>query len=66
MADAVAQFLVRLLGAAIEALFDLLLVLTGRKVLSIFRRQKSNAVVEILIGLLVWALVGILLFAALR
>jgi len=63
MADAIAQFLFRFLGGAIEALFDLLLVHTGRKVLSPFGR-KSNLIIETLVGLLVWGLAGILLLIA--
>jgi hypothetical protein len=59
MAETIAQFIL----AIIEAVFDVLLVRTGRRALSLFGR-KSNTIVETLIGILILAAAGMLLVAA--
>jgi hypothetical protein len=55
-----AEFIFRAIGAALEALLDALIAHTGKRVLS-FWRLKSNLFVEVLIGLVVWAIIGIVL-----
>jgi hypothetical protein len=59
MAEAVA----RLIGALIQAAFELLVQHTGKKVLSLWGR-KSNPFIELLIGLVVWSAAGLLMVAA--
>ena len=49
--------------ALIESVLDGYLARTGRKALSIFG-WKSNSFVEVLIGLVVWVIVGWLLLLA--
>ena len=56
------ETIVRLIGALILAAFELLVQHTGKKVLSLWGR-KSNSFVELLIGLVVWSVVGLLLTA---
>lgn len=57
-----AEILLRILGALIEALIDGVFESTGRKVLS-YWGMKSNPFVELLIGILFWATVFVLLGA---
>ena len=57
-----AEAVVRFVGALIEAAVELLIERTGEKVLSLWGR-KSNALVEILVGLAVWSAGGLLLVA---
>lgn len=47
-------------AAASGALLDALIAHTGKRVLS-FWRLKSNLFLEVLIGLVVWAIIGIVL-----
>jgi hypothetical protein len=61
MADTIANFIVGVIQAIIEAL----ITHTGATVLAFFGR-KSNSFVEAVIGLLVWALVAIVLVVLLR
>jgi hypothetical protein len=61
MADTIANFIVGVIQAIIEAL----ITHTGAKVLAFFG-GKSNSFVEAVIGLLVWALVAIVLVVLLR
>ena len=55
-----AEFIFRAIGAALEVLLEALIAHTGKRVLS-YWRLKSNVFVEVLIGLVVWAIVGIVL-----
>ena len=55
-----AEFVFRMIGAAIEAAIDALIASTGKKVLSLCG-VKSNLFVEVLIGLIFWAIVGVVL-----
>jgi hypothetical protein len=55
-----AEFVFRAIGAALEALLDALIAHTGKRVLS-FWRLKSNLFVEVLIGLVILAIIGIML-----
>jgi hypothetical protein len=55
-----AEFVFRIIGAAIEAAIDALIASTGKKVLSLCG-VKSNLFVEVLIGLIFWAIVGVVL-----
>jgi hypothetical protein len=55
-----AEFVFRAIGAVIEALLDALIARTGKRVLS-FWRLKSNLFGKFLIGLVVWAIIGIVL-----
>jgi hypothetical protein len=55
-----AEFVFRVIGAVIEALLDALIARTGKSVLSSWG-LKSNLFVEVLIGLVVWAIMGIVL-----
>jgi len=57
-----AETVVRFIGALIQAAIELLIQQTGKKVLSL-RGRKSNALVEILVGLAVWSAAGLLLVA---
>ena len=57
-----AEAIVRLIGALIFAAFELLVQHTGKKVLSLWRR-KSNPFMELLIGMMVWSVAGLLLVA---
>jgi len=52
-----------LILALFESALDVLLARTGRKALSLFGR-KSNLLVEVLVGLVVWVAMGMLLLAA--
>jgi hypothetical protein len=52
----VAETVVRVIGALFQVVAEFVVQHTGRKVLSLWGR-KSNAVVEFLIGLLVWSIV---------
>jgi hypothetical protein len=58
-----AETVVRLIGALILAAFELLVQHTGKKALSLWGR-KSNPLIELLIGLVVWSVAGLLLVAA--
>jgi hypothetical protein len=55
MADTIA----RLILGLVQAVFEVLLAITGRKALSFFGRRKSNLITETLVGLMVWGVVGI-------
>lgn len=55
-----AEFFVRAIGAAIEAVLDALVAYTGKRALSLFGLQ-SNLFVEFLIGFVVWAIFGLAL-----
>lgn len=55
-----AEFVVRLIGAAIEALLEALVVHTGKTVLS-FRKVKSHAALEAVVGFVVWVLIAAVL-----
>jgi hypothetical protein len=57
-----AETIVRLVGALIQAAFELLVLYTGKKALSLWGR-KSNPFLELLIGLVVWSVAGLLLAA---
>jgi hypothetical protein len=57
-----AETVVRLIGALIQAALELLAQHTGRKVLSLWGRR-SNPFIELLIGLVVWSVAGLLLVA---
>lgn len=57
-----AEIILRIVGALVEALIDGVLENTGRKLLS-YWGLKSNPFIEILIGILFWAAVFILLGA---
>jgi uncharacterized protein (DUF3084 family) len=59
MAETIVQFIL----GVVEAVFDVLLVRTGRTALSLFGR-KSNTIVETLVGILILAAVGMLLLVA--
>jgi hypothetical protein len=61
MADTIANFIVGVIQAIIEAL----ITHTGARVLAFFD-WKSNSFVEAVVGLLVWALVAIVLVVLLR
>jgi len=57
-----AETVVRLIGALIQAAFELLVQHTGKKALSLWGR-KSNPFIELLVGLVVWSVAGLLLVA---
>jgi hypothetical protein len=54
------EFVFRAIGAVLEALLDVLIAHTGKRVLSLWG-LKSSLFVEVLIGLVVWAIIGIVL-----
>ncbi|MBR1201247.1 MULTISPECIES: hypothetical protein [unclassified Bradyrhizobium] len=55
-----AEFVIRAIGALIEAVLDALVAHTGRRVLALCGLQ-SNLFVEFLIGFVVWAIFGLAL-----
>jgi hypothetical protein len=55
-----AEFIFRVVGAAIEAAIDALIAYTGKRVLSLWG-VKSNPFVQVLIGLIFWAIIGVVL-----
>jgi hypothetical protein len=55
-----AEFIFRIVGAAIEAAIDALIASTGKRVLSLWG-VKSNPFVQVLIGLIFWAIIGVVL-----
>ena len=57
-----AEAVVRIIGALIEAVFALMAERTGRRVLS-FWGYKSNSFIELLVGLAVASAIGILVIA---
>jgi L-alanine-DL-glutamate epimerase-like enolase superfamily enzyme len=57
-----AETVVHLIGALIQAALELLAQHTGRKVLSLWG-GRSNPFIELLIGLVVWSVAGLLLVA---
>ena len=57
-----AETIVRFIGALIQAAFELFVQHTGKKALSLWGR-KSNPFIELLIGLVVWSVAGLLLVA---
>jgi hypothetical protein len=60
-----AETIVRLIGALILAAFELLVQHTGKKALSLWGR-KSNPFIELLIGLVIWSIAGLMLVALLQ
>ncbi|MBR1215850.1 hypothetical protein [Bradyrhizobium sp. JYMT SZCCT0180] len=57
-----AEAVVRIIGALIEAVFELMAERIGRRVLS-FWGYKSNSFIELLVGLAVASAIGILVIA---
>jgi hypothetical protein len=57
-----AETVVHLIGALIQAALELLAQHTGRKVLSLWG-GRPNPFIELLIGLVVWSVAGLLLVA---
>jgi hypothetical protein len=60
-----AEFISRVIVGLIEALLHTLIAGTGRRVLSLLRFG-PNPFAEVLIGLVLWVLIGIVLLALLR
>ena len=57
-----AETILRFIVAAIDVVLELLVQHTGKKVLSLWGRT-SNPFIELLVGLVVWSVAGLLLGA---